>query len=104
MTAVLVSLAEAKEHLKITWPAGDPGDSDVQLKLDGAEAIIRDYLTKNDPTWTPSTVPEPIRHAILLQLGWMYVNRGDEDTNLDKNDIWPALKQILAPYHMPAFA
>ena len=41
MAAVLITLAQAKCDLYITTPDGDPGDADIQLKLDQAEGIIR---------------------------------------------------------------
>ena len=48
MPATLLTLAQAKQHLKITLPALDPGDPDIQLKLDQAESMILDYL--NNPS------------------------------------------------------
>ena len=39
---MLVTLAQAKGHLRLTWADGDPRDADLQLKLDSAEAIILD--------------------------------------------------------------
>ena len=44
MAAVLVTLTQAKAHLRITMPDGDPGDVDLQFKLDQAEAVILNYL------------------------------------------------------------
>jgi hypothetical protein len=46
---VLVTLQEGKDHLRLTTPAGDAGDADLQLKLDAAEAVIVDYLKVPDP-------------------------------------------------------
>jgi len=62
---VLVTLQEGKDHLRLTTPAGDAGDPDLQLKLDAAEAIIVDYLKVADPT--VFTADRIVQQAILLQ-------------------------------------
>lgn len=101
--AVLVTLAQAKAHLKITTAAGHPGDADIQLKLDAAESIIRKHLKAgDDPAWTPATVPAAIPSAILLQLGDLYEHRGDDDDNAPKN--WDRIQTILRPFRDPALA
>src|SRR5678816_1490973 len=43
-TATLLTLVQAKAHLRITLPALDPGDLDLQQKLDQAEEVILRYL------------------------------------------------------------
>jgi len=102
MAAVLVTLAEAKDHLRITLPPGDPGDADLQAKLDEAEAIIRDYVDDDDPAWTPATVPPPIRAAIKLQLAGLVEDPGDDNTT--EADLWLRIKRLLQPYHSPTLA
>ena len=103
MAAVLVTLAQAKEHLRITLPPGDPGDADLQFKLDQAEGIIRNFLkTSDDPAWTPATVPLPITAAILLMLGRLYEQRGDAEEN--DAALWLAIDRMLTRYRDPALA
>ena len=103
MAAVLVSLTQAKAHLKVTTPDGHPGDADIQMKLDAAEGIVRTHLkSADDPDWTPVTVPPPIQAAILLQLGDLYEHRGDNDDNAPKN--WDRIQTLLRPYRDPALA
>jgi hypothetical protein len=103
MAAVLVTLAQAKAHLHITMPDGDPGDADIQLKLDQAEAVIRNYLKKaNDAAWTPATVPLEVTAAILLMLGRLYEQRGDDEDNDER--LWQAIDRLLARHHTPAIA
>jgi len=95
MSAQLVTLATAKEHLRITLPLGDPVEADIQLKLDQAEAIILDYIAERvDPLWvSPETAPKPVTAAILLMLARLYEHRGDlEEADAD---LWLAIERIL---------
>jgi hypothetical protein len=105
VSAVLVTLQTAKDHLQIpTMPVGDPDEADVQLKLDQAEAIILDYLAERaDPAWvSPSTVPEPVVSAILLMCARLYRHRGDlEEAD---EDLWLAIGRLLARFRDPGFA
>jgi hypothetical protein len=103
MAAVLVTMAQAKAHLRITTPDGDPSDPDIQLKLDQAEAVIRNYLkTRDDPEWTAATVPAPIVAGILLMLARLYEQRGDHEEN--DVDLWGAIDRLLIRYRDPALA
>ena len=77
---VLVTLQEGKDHLRLTTPAGDAGDPDLQLKLDAAEAIIVDYLKVPDPALF--TGDRIVQQAILLQFGALYRWRGDDPETL----------------------
>jgi len=83
MSAALVTLDEAKTHLRL--PLTDTShDADLMAKLDAAEAIILDYLNltpaMRDTTaaWSAATVPLPAKHAILLELGELWWERGDD--------------------------
>lgn len=104
MAAVLVTLVQAKAHLRITLPPGDPGDVDLQLKLDQAEALILNYLsTGADAAWvSPATVPGPVSAAILLLLTHLFENRGD-DQKADA-DLWLAVDRLLVRYRVSAIA
>lgn len=100
MAAVLVTLTQAKAHLHITMPAGDPGDADIQFKLDQAEAIILDYLkgAKGQAVnWTdPTTAPGPVTAAILLMLARLFEQRGDDE---EKDEaLWAAIDRLLKRY------
>lgn len=104
MAAVLVTLAQAKTHLRITTPVGDPGEADIQQKLDDAEASILDYLkSRADPLWvSPATVPGPVRSSILLLLARLYEHRGDAD---EADAVtWEAIGRLLARLRDPALA
>ena len=104
MAAALVSLTQAKAHLRITLPALDPGDVDIQLKLDQAEAIILDYLAEFvDAAWvSPATAPGMVSASILLVLTDLYEHRGDDMTLSEKT--WEAVARLLARSRNPALA
>ena len=81
MTARLITLDEAKEHLRVT---SDAEDADLQRKLNAAEEAILDYVNRTEdgraltPTWDGGTVPTFVVSAILLQLGELWRYRGDD--------------------------
>jgi hypothetical protein len=79
----MITLQQAKDHLRIATPDGHAGDADLVLKLEQAEAIIVDYLTRGGTSVyadLPLTAADlPIVDAmILLQLGELYTFRGDD--------------------------
>jgi hypothetical protein len=104
MAAVLVTLVTAKLHLRITTAALDPGDLDIQLKLDQAEAVILDYLdTFADAAWvSPATAPGWVTASILLALTDLYEHRGDDQTLSEKT--WEAVTRLLVRARNPALA
>jgi len=100
----LVTLQQAKDHLRIATPEGDPGDTDLQLKIDQATAIITDYLqSRADPTWSvdasPSTVPGNVQAAVLLMLAHLYEHRGDEMQQDEA--LWQAIGRLLMRFRDP---
>jgi len=101
---VLVTMAVAKDHLRITDTAHDP---DVTQKLAAASSSIRDYLKgRNDPTWTPDTAPPWIQAAVLLLLAHLYEHRGDEFGAAADNDdrVWSAIANLCRRSRDPALA
>jgi hypothetical protein len=106
MATPRVTLDTAKGHLRITTPAGDPGDADIQLKLDQADAILLDYLNGANGhaiDWlTPETTPPPVVAAILLMLTRLYEQRGDDE---DKDaSLWAAVDRLVIRFRDPALA
>ena len=101
-----VSLATGKAHLRITTPADDPADADIQLKIDQADAIILNYLKGSNGdavSWVDATTtPAPVIAAILLMLARLYEQRGDDE----QNDValWDAIDRLLKRYRDPALA
>jgi len=104
MAAILVTLTQAKAHLRITTPALDPGDVEIQSKLDQAEAIVLRYLkTQADPLWvSPATAPANVTAAILLLLSSLYELRGDNQTLSELT--WTAIERLLVSLRDPALA
>ena len=115
-TAQLVTLQEAKDHLQLTTPAGDPGDADLILKLAAAENVVLDFCG-NTPegqliatTWTAVTVPMRVHAAILLQCADLYRFRGDDarsdqpDRAEDAFTLSQAVRDLLRPWHDPVLA
>ena len=103
--AKLVTLTQAKAHLQITLPDGDPGDTEIQDTLNAAEAIILTYLkdAKGAADWTdPTSTPGPVVQAIKLMLGQLYEHRGDDDT--DYAEFWHRIDLLLAQHFVTAIA
>jgi hypothetical protein len=103
-TAKLVTLTQAKDHLYITTPDGDPGDAAIQSKLDEAEETILNYLKKGaSADWVdPTTAPGAVTAAIKLMLARLHEDRGDDET--DWIEFWRRIDLILARYHTPGIA
>lgn len=98
--AALVSLAQAKAHLRID---SDAANTDVQFKVEQASAIILAYLAATvDPGWTVDTAPVNVQSAVLLMLGHLYEHRGD---NMAPDaETWAAIRTLLVTLKTPAVA
>jgi len=96
----LWTVAEAKtKQLRLR----DAETADVQEKLDTAEDAILAYLGPAvDPTWTPTTAPPAVKHAILLLTAHYYEHRGDDiDKTADAALIWGEVQQLLGRHRDP---
>jgi uncharacterized phiE125 gp8 family phage protein len=101
LTDPLVTLEEAKEHLRVRDTLHD---ADVTQKTATAQASIVAYLAQAaDATWTPATVPLPVKHAILLLTTHYYEHRGDAMPEVDAA-LWEAIARLLAWYRDPTLA
>ena len=104
--AKLVTLTQAKAHLAITLPPGDPGDTELQDQLDEAEETILHFLKGaggQAVNWTdPTTAPGDVTAAIKLLLGRLHQDRGDDNEDFPK--FWERIKLLLARYHTPGIA
>lgn len=95
MAANLITLPEAKDHLRITTTVDDV---DLQRKVDQASDVIRDYLkTKNDPTWTDATVPPFVKASVCLMLTHLWDHRGEDQA--PDAALWDAITRLLARTH-----
>lgn len=81
----LITLAQAKSHLKLdipTTPTPDPADADILLKMAAAEEIVLDFLglpATSPPIWTDETKPRAlVQSAILMVFSELYRFRGDD--------------------------
>jgi hypothetical protein len=94
----LLTLEDAKVHLRIT---GTASDVDVQQKLTEAQDAIVDYLSEQvDPVWDATTVPPRILSAIKIYLTHLYENRGDDEAR--DTAVWEAIGRLLARTRMQA--
>jgi hypothetical protein len=106
MTA-LVSLAVAKQHLRIT---DDYHDADVQQKVDAAtDSIVKYLAAKADPTWTDATVPPVVAQCVLILLNHLY-DPGRGDVPADPVDVgrrpapWDTIDALLVQLRESAIA
>jgi hypothetical protein len=98
--ATLVTLAQAKTHLRIT---DADHDVDIQAKVDQADGIIRNYLkAQNVAAWDETTAPKAVQAAALLMVGHLFEHRGD-DMEPDET-LWKAIERLLIRYRDPALA
>jgi len=93
----LVPLADVKTFLRIS---DTDHDADVSRVFDGAQETILAYLgAAGDATWTDTTVPRAVAHAILLLTGHYYEHRGD-DLAPDAA-VWTAIANLLGRHRDP---
>lgn len=86
--ASIVSLTEAKSHLRVTQTTED---TLIQLYIDAAEDYIGKYLNKSNIPRTAS-----IKAAAFLIIGGLYENRESlSDKQIYEN---PAVVSLLYPY------
>jgi hypothetical protein len=108
----LVSLYQAKTHLRYT---GNANDEDLQDHLDQAEAQILDYIGSTQhwrdvaAAWTEATVPKFVQAAILLQCGELDRYRGDDQAGEGPiregaEDLSPQVRELLRRTRDPVLA
>jgi hypothetical protein len=92
----LLTLAEAKTHLKITDTASD---ADVSQKLSAAEEYIFAKLgAAADPAWTSATAPRMVRNAVLILLDAFYERRGGDEGAEQLRKALEAVNFLLSLY------
>jgi len=111
----LVTIAEAKLQLRITTPDDDPGDAELSLQFDLAEAAVVGYCNRSawwraiTPTWDAATVPLEVKAAILLHGTEFYRFRGDDvdgtgPSRTTEFDLSPRVRELLRGFHDPVVA
>ena len=87
----MLKLSEVKEYLRID---GDAEDGYIKILILLSQEICENYMRKE----LPRRVPESVKQAQLLIIGYFYENR--EGT---KDGIPPAVFALLNPYRKAAF-
>lgn len=121
----LVTLEQAKQHLRLASSVGSPPGSpytdeelDLQAKIDAAEALVLDYVAQRrtdtaSPTWLDqvvawdtTTVPPAIAAAVLIQVAELWRFRGDDESTptREHGHLSPMVTAILHRYRDPALA
>ncbi len=80
MTTPLVLLPEVQRQVFSTQPENDEHLTALAGLATGIvlEYVGPDPLTGLARTWTETTVPDPVRMAILLTVAHLWAHRGDE--------------------------
>jgi len=92
----LVTLAEAKVHLRIVDSASD---ADISQKLAAAEERVFATLgAAADPAWEAATAPKLVRHAILILLDAFMERRGGDEGGEDLRKAFEVVDRLLALY------
>lgn len=102
ITTPLVSLADAKAHLRLT---GTADDDDVMRKLaEAQEQILAKLGVAADATWTDATAPLGVRNAIKILLDAFYERRGGDEAADTLRKALDVVDLLLAPYRDPTLA
>lgn len=117
---MLVTLQEAKDHLRIDT---DDGDADLTLKIHGASGAVLNYLKGGNrfvqevdgdgnpvvdddglPVYTEEVLFE-VKAAVLLLLGYLYKDRdNDKDHEYEQGFLPRPVTALLYPLRDPALA
>lgn len=74
---MIVTLAQAREHLQSTHNADDP---DLTLKINAASEAVLTYLKLDDEASIPARASYAAQQATLILVGEFYKNReGEQD-------------------------
>lgn len=111
---LLVTLEEAKRHLRIDT---DADDLDLTLKLYAASAAVLTYLKSGADAFTDSAgdviedsagpvgVPFQVQAATLLMTGYLYKNRDEDADKAFQPGYLPApVTALLYPLRDPSLA
>lgn len=106
MITPIVSLQEAKDHLK---PPGDIDDERIERLMRAASMVVLDHIKQDYDAYNDTSgnldetlVPDSVREATLLVLGALYDNADGQDP--DKIPISEAVCVLLRPRRTPTLA
>lgn len=93
----LITLEEARLHLRVDAEPTDPVNQDIDAKILEASSIVIDYIKKPDHEWDDETAPALIKSAVKIVLANLFDNpMGDP--------LVEGVKNILHRYRDPALA
>lgn len=115
---MLVSLAQAKIHLRIDGPDPSPEDADLTLKIEAASGAVLNYIRSSVPSFLDSSgdplldsagdpigIPYEVKAATLLLLGDLYKERDAINAAEWEHGFLPkSVLSMLYPYRMPSMA
>lgn len=110
---MLVSLAQAKEHLRVD---DSDNDNDLTLKIHAASAAVLNYIRNGADIFTDSSgeplvdsndvplgIPYEVQAATLLMLGYLYKDRdGDPDKAYEHGYLPMPVMSLLYPHRVPS--
>jgi hypothetical protein len=114
--AALVTLQQAKDFLRLGTPAGHPDDAALQVTVDAAEYLIREYLSAYPEdaaivaAWDATTAPAIVPQMVLFQTGEYWRFRGDDlegggpRRDLERGDLHPLVVGALRRLRTPVIA
>ena len=95
-----VELDMAKKHLNVESDFVDD-DGYIQMLIDVAEAKVAKELCVSVKELATigggDTIPEPLKHAILLNIGGYYANR-EEMSNIQSRELAQGARYIISLY------
>jgi len=97
-TANVVTLSEAKAHLRVTDTSED---TIIQTYMEAAVEQVRNFLNQDIPGEgdSPSAVPFSIKAAVLLIIGGLFENRESIILGQTVQDN-PAVMNLLYPHRV----
>jgi hypothetical protein len=102
LAAPLVTLTEAKAHLRVTDTVHDV---EITAKLDAAqEQVLAKLGAAADPTWDATGAPRTVRHSILILLDAFYERRGGDEGIKQLQKALETVDVLLALYRDPTLA
>ncbi|EPR9061642.1 head-tail connector protein [Cronobacter sakazakii] len=102
----LVTLPQAKEHLRID---DDAGDADLTLKIQAGSAAIlayvqgsRDLIVNSDGALIEGEQLRRTQTALLMLLGWLDRNRGgEEEEKLQQGELPLSVTMLIYDLRRP---
>lgn len=102
ITVPLLSLPAAKQQLRIT---DTTHDTEITALVEAAqEFVIGRLLEAADPTWTDTTVPRVVQHAIKLMLDAFNERRGGAEAADELRKAIETVELLLGLYKEPTLA